>query len=148
MTCWGKKKEGQKKDCLHLVNNRALSLPATDSRPSGEKEWKGNKWLRVFVFCCWAISHALTVFDFMLFFLLKVVTLSHAEAPLCRWELLHSAGCTVALQRHASSQLWVSAPQSSFRLPVTLFTISSSPMMARTVREPDSTCQRTRGSDW
>lgn len=32
-------------------------------------------------------------------------------------------------------------PQSSCRLPVTLFTICSSPMMPKTVREPDATCR-------
>lgn len=142
MTCWkkGKVKKGLPPSC-----ERPLSLPAADSWLTDDKEWKGNNVWECII-CCWTISHVLSVLDFFSFLL--NVTLSQAEAtPL----LLGNAALCWLYRGTAEARLFpivvLKLLQSSFKLPVTLLTISSSPMMARTVREPDSTCQTTRRSD-
>lgn len=130
-----------------MPHEEPVSLPSCSQRltSSSYKEWKGNKWPRVFVLWSWDVLFPLVLRVFFFFFLLKkkkrLLTLSHAKTLPVAWIFLPSAGCFVALQSHAFP-LYVSAPHSNFRLPVTLFTTSSSPMRARTVRDPASTCQK------
>lgn len=123
-----------------------------DALPSGCKQlterWlrtKRKQCLRVYLLLLGYFPCSYCLWFFSLSFFINV-TLSYAEttplllgnAALC-W--LHSGLAEAGLFPIVAFQLL----QSSFKLPVTLLTISSSPMMARTVREPDSTCQKTRG---
>lgn len=90
--------------------------------------------------CLLVLGHVLVSLLLLLqvLFFLKVVT--HLRDTPCCWECCHllvAPCCCRAMPPHCGAE----PPQSSFRLPVTLFTTSSSPMMARTVWEPASTCQ-------
>lgn len=76
---------------------RPLSLQAADSWLSDDKEWKGNNVWEC-IFCCWAISHALTVFDFFFSLFLINVTLAcrgySSAAGECRTLLAAQWHCT------------------------------------------------------
>lgn len=133
-----KRERSPEKDFLlpssfHLIpREKPVSLPSCSHRPTKRQQRiKGKQTTECVCFLVLGHSPILQVF-------LKVVTacmpkpsLLPGNAALC-W--LQSGTAEPCLPLYQSS-----APQSNFKLPVTLFTISSSPMIARTVRDPDST---------